>query len=230
MPKEITNNQLQNSLNKKLQQNNLDNVIFDTREKNTKVMKYIMDQWISPNFQKLPEWDYFFPQDDILIERKNVDDLNKSLTSWRLYNQVNSLTNTWKRIFLVIEWELGYGKLHYNWVLGAQISLSIKYNVSLIRTKNFLETVNLIVLMSEKIRKWGYWETVYYQQNTNAEYVKDPEIKILTSLPWCWITTASNILEYCGSIRNFVNMDSKELENIDWLWPKTIQKWKEILG
>jgi ERCC4-type nuclease len=54
--------------------------LIDTREKNSKVVKFLQSQGVELKFQALPVGDYYFPSEEILIERKAVSDLHKSLT------------------------------------------------------------------------------------------------------------------------------------------------------
>jgi len=120
--------------------------------------------------------------------------------------------------------------LHSNSLLWAQLSICFRYQIPTIRTKNYLETLNIILLILEKVKKWGYGELKqYFEKNIKAEYVKDPQVKLLTSLPNCGEKMAQKILEKFWSIKNFINAEDKQILEIDWLGPKTLEKWKEII-
>jgi ERCC4-type nuclease len=70
---------LLNSINRKLPKVDFSNLLIDTREKKTKPVKFLLSKGINLKFQKLPVGDYYFPSEEILIERKVVSDLHKSL-------------------------------------------------------------------------------------------------------------------------------------------------------
>ena len=74
-----TPQELLRSINRKLPKVDFSNLLIDTREKITKPVKFLLSKGINLKFQKLPVGDYYFPSEEILIERKVVSDLHKSL-------------------------------------------------------------------------------------------------------------------------------------------------------
>ena len=89
-----TQKELYNSVIKRLPKVDFGPMVVDTRERPSKVVKFLQSQGVELKFQPLPVGDYYFPQQDILIERKAVSDLHKSLTQGRLYKQVDGLIQT----------------------------------------------------------------------------------------------------------------------------------------
>jgi len=221
---------LLNSINRKLPKVDFSNLLIDTREKKTKPVKFLLSKGINLKFQKLPVGDYYFPSEEILIERKVVSDLHKSLEQWRLYKQTDFLAQSWKRVMILIEWELWYWKIHPNWILWAQLSLCFRYQIPILRSENYLETINILLLILEKIKKWWYEKSkMYYQHSVNAKYIDDPQMKILMSLPDCWPKVAESILKKFWSVKSFFNAKDKEILSIPWIWSKKLEKWRKVI-
>lgn len=176
-------------------------VICDIRERNTTIIKELMKKEVNLGFERLDVGDYIC-SDQVIIERKEVNDLVKSIIDKRLFTQAKILTESCSKPLIIIEGDLDLHKtsLHPNALTGALSSLVTDFRIPLIYTKNQKETAEMILAISKR-------EQLERKRRVSVGKRKGLGMKIqieetIASLPHVDHKIATRLLKHFGSIRN----------------------------
>ncbi len=176
-------------------------VICDIRERNTTIIKELMKKEVNLGFERLDVGDYIC-SDQVIIERKEVNDLVKSIIDKRLFTQAKVLTESCSKSLIIIEGDLDLHKtsLHPNALTGALSSLVTDFRIPLIYTKNQKETAEMILAIAKR-------EQLERKRRVSVGKRKGLGMKIqmeesIASLPHVDHKIATRLLKHFGSIRN----------------------------
>ena len=119
-------------------------IYVDYREKNSNMMRELDKINCKINVKTMTVGDYQIT-DDIIIERKTVEDFSKSITDKRLYQQAKELVNNCRKPLMIIEGENIYHTfLHPNAIRGALTAIAIDFRIPIIQTQNETDTAFMI--------------------------------------------------------------------------------------
>ncbi|MEA2071389.1 MAG: helicase-related protein [Asgard group archaeon] len=192
-------------------------IIIDTREKNSKVLMYLMKEGIKLDFQQMQTGDYIV-SDRIAVEYKKGEDLLASIIDGRLFDQIGLLTNAYQIPLLIIE-GFATGGIHPEAIAGALASLMIDFGISIIQTQSSEETAvilkRLAIREQKTKRRKAYIRTARKMGNPNEN-----AIQILSAFPGINRTIANRLLEEFSSVKKVVNTTQEELQKVNGLGEK----------
>lgn len=130
-------------------------IIIDFRERNSRLPALLSSCGFDVEFCELKVGDYII--NDVVIERKDVQDLAGSIIDKRIIKQLIELSQVQKK-FLFIEGNLDLSEerffgINSNAVRGFLLSIGLRYNVPIIFTKNFEESVKFMKVLANKKEK-----------------------------------------------------------------------------
>jgi len=189
-------------------------IIADYREKNCLVTSELFLLGIDVEFKNLKVGDYLIK--DAIIERKTVDDFISSMINKRLIRQLQELQQYENRLLLIegIEEKELYTEeknfgVNANAIRGFLLSISLKYKVPIIFSKDYKDSAKFIAILSKKIEK---------EPSLNAKKKvmnKKEQLQfILEGFPGIGPKSAKKILENFKTIKNVANASEEELEKI----------------
>jgi Fanconi anemia group M protein len=131
-------------------------VVVDTRELGSKVVKEMYAEGISVTTRRLEVADFILSE-RVAVERKEVGDFIKSIIDGRLFQQVISMKREYQSPVLIIEGEGLFQKtaMHEKAIYGALASLVADFNLPLIFTKDETETAHVLTAIAKREHKEG---------------------------------------------------------------------------
>jgi len=203
-------------------------VIVDSRERNSSVAKELNDRGVLTKIKQIEVGDYVLT-DDIVIERKTVDDFLQSIIDGRLYNQLNKMSSNYSSPMILVEGNqdelFTLRNIHRNAIIGTLTTIALKYRIPIIFTKNSAETAEYIYVTAKREQlKSG--SDIRLRVGRKGLTISEQQRFIVESLPSVGSTLAIALLEKFGSIDKIVNATEKDLQQVEKLGPK---KAKQII-
>ncbi|MEM2208060.1 MAG: ERCC4 domain-containing protein [Sulfolobales archaeon] len=196
-------------------------IYVDSREKESEVPKYLMELGVLVIFKQLAVGDYVIAE-DVIAERKTVNDLAKSVYDGRFFAQLSRLTRSAGRCFLIIEGnleKLKYITSNYKSVLAALYYSSIVDRIPVILTDDPKHTAEILKYLSIKLGESPHvLRAAMVSKNKPREaLLSDWQLYVISALPGVGIKTAERLLRKFGSVKKVFNASLAELASIEGL-------------
>jgi len=189
-------------------------IFVDNREKNCLVPSLLKSLNFDIEFKELKIGDYLV--NNIVIERKSIDDFLQSMISNRLVKQLKNLQKYKDRLLLIegIEEQEFYNDeksngIHANSIRGFLISIALKYKTPTIFTKNQKDTAKFISILAKRKEKESKLNVTKKALNK-----KEQMQFIIESFPGIGPKTAKKLLKNFKTIKNIINAPPKELKKL----------------
>ncbi|WOH38110.1 ERCC4 domain-containing protein [Thalassotalea fonticola] len=129
------------------------NIIADCREQASGILTTLeTNQEIQLDIKQLSLGDYII-DDWLLIERKSMADLIVSIISGRIFQQASRLAKSNYTTAFILEGraaDIENYHIHRHAVLGALVTVGLLYNISILRSSNKSETINLTIFQPKQ--------------------------------------------------------------------------------
>jgi DNA excision repair protein ERCC-4 len=182
-------------------------IIIDTRERNSLVPPELLAKGIKTEIKQLKVGDYII--NDLIIERKEINDLVHSIKNKRIFNQLNDLKKT-KNKLLIIEGNIYSQKsLSPNAIKGFILSTTTNYKIPIIFTSHPKETAQYLALLSGKTKK-EHSLNVAKKEMTHSQRQQF----ILESFEGIGPKTAQILIEKFQTLKNIFNQTENTLNPI----------------
>lgn len=190
-------------------------VIADDRESKNQVIKFLSDMKnVSVAVKRLSVGDYIV-DNQLVFERKTLNDFARSIVDGRLFNQAIRLANSKCRSVLILEGtskdltEIGVSR---EAMQGALITISLLLGIPVLRSKNPFESANLILYSSRQIKLIG--RKVSQRHGYKPKGKRKQQLFILQGLPGIGSERAVRLLNAFGSVEAVVTATSEELQSV----------------
>ncbi|HDD25833.1 MAG TPA: multidrug MFS transporter [Acidilobales archaeon] len=210
-------------------------VYVDDRERNSNVPELLKAMGVTVIFKKLNVGDYMV-SDEVIIERKRVDDLVKSVFDGRFFDQISRLVKEAQKPFLIVEGNLRQIKLitdRWKAIQAALLTALLKFNIQYFNTYNAKETAEVIKYLAERVSKpesRQYFAKVRALSKPKAvSDISEWQLFILQSLPYVGPKTAQKLLEKFGTVRAVFNASITELARVEGLNESKASRIVQIL-
>lgn len=202
-------------------------VSVDYREKGSLVMKELLKQGINIDLQQLDVGDFALSK-DLVIEYKTVKDFVDSIIDKRIIEQARNLSNIRKPVIIVEGEQNIYEqrRIHPNAIRGMIATLTLNFNISIITTKDYLDTTNYIKLLAE--REYDPESTRWTPHSAKPTTDKELQEYLVASLPGIGSRLAPFLLEEFKTIQNIVNANEEDLKNVDLIGKKKAKRLKDL--
>lgn len=187
-------------------------IIIDNREKNSLVASELNYLGCTTEFKHIEVGDYLIG--NVVIERKTVSDFISSMLNKRLLNQLENLKEFNEKLIIIEgieEQDLlnEESKLNPNAIRGFILSISLKYKVPIIQTKNYQDTAKYLCLLAKRQEK----ETSFFAKRKSSN-IKEQMQYIIESFPGIGPKTAKKLLKEYKTIKNILNTPQEDLEKL----------------
>ena len=178
-----------------------------------------------------------FPNADYLlssrvgVEFKSVHDFVESIIDGRLLQQVKNLKNNFERPLLIIEgMEDIYSvrNVHANAIRGALSAVAVDFGVPILYTKNTKDTAQMLKIIAKREQEETGVEFNVHPEKKNLS-IKEQQEYIISSLPGVGSVLSKPLLKHFKSVKNAVNAEQKELEEVEGIGKKKAEKIRDIL-
>ncbi len=199
-------------------------IVADYREK--EIISYLKTLGAKVTEQNLEVSD-FVCSEKVGIERKTHSDFVSSIIDGRIFEQAEKLKNSFERPIIIIE---GYSnrEINDNALKGAIAALLTDFGISLVSTKNSLDSAKMIYWIAKreqtekrvgvrfKVRKKSFDEKILKEQ-------------IVASLPGISNVLSKRLLEHFGTIEKIFCADEEELKKVKGIGKVLAKKIRKIL-
>ena len=205
-------------------------IFVDYREKGSGTIKELIDMEVDLKLDSLPTADYILSS-RVGVELKTVEDFIDSIIDGRLLQQIKSLKNNFERPLLVIEGlEDIYSvrNVHANAIRGMLAAITVSYGVPILYTKNFKDTASILNIIAKREQEDAGKDFSLHPQKRILS-IKEQQEYIISSLPGVGSALARPLLKYFKSVKNVMNAEQKELENVGKIGKKKAERIKDIV-
>ncbi len=193
-------------------------VYVDEREKSSGIPEILSSLGLTVIYKMLEVGDYVI-NDSIIIERKRVDDLVRSVFDGRFFEQVGRLTEVCEVPMLIVEGELEDVKqITSKWkaIEAALLTAIIKFGVIPYYTKDVRHTAEVIKYIAEKSGGERSFKSYFSKVvKPKSDDIREWQLYVVQSLPGVGVKTARKLLEKFGTLRAIFNASQSELSMIE---------------
>jgi ERCC4-related helicase len=216
-------NQFSNSNEKKEELEKPLTIYVDYREKSSSLLKELVKQNVDIKLKQLEVGDYLISS-QCVIEFKNVKDFVDSIVDGRIFEQLNSLTQYSKPIYLIqgIEDIYSIRNVNSSAIDGALATISTKYRVPIFFSKSEVQSARYILAIAKKEQIESENKFIFHHAKPQKNYLLQEYI--ISAFPNIGATLAENILTHFNTLDKFLNATKEELLQVKNLGEKTAEK------
>ncbi|MCS7108574.1 MAG: ERCC4 domain-containing protein [Sulfolobales archaeon] len=197
---------------------NMVKIYVDEREKSSGIPDILNRLGLTIIYKMLEVGDYVI-SDSLVIERKRVDDLVRSVFDGRFFEQMSKLSEVCEIPMIIVEGDLNdirYLTSKWKSIEGALLTAIINFGVIPYYTKDLRHTADVIRHVAEKFSNVSSFKS-YFRRTAKPkdEDVRSWQLYILQSLPGVGVKTAHKLLEKFSNVRSVFNASLSELSMIE---------------
>ena len=205
-------------------------VIADFRERNSGVIKALVESGVNVKLQQLAVSDYIL-SGRVGCEFKTKEDFVASLIDKRLLSQVKELKENFERPLLVLQGEedlYAIRNVHPNAIRGMLATIAVSYGIPILQTKDAKDTAALLTAIARREQEaekkdWGV------RLERKPLTTKEQQEFIIESLPGIGPVAARALLTQLKSVKAVMNADCPTLKEVDLLGPKKAEEIRRII-
>ena len=213
---------------KKPKEEKLPLVYADSREGNSKVIRYLSQMEMDVKIQSMAVGDYQV-SDEVAIERKTAKDFVSSMIDKRLFKQARELSEEFKRPLMILEGDDLYsGMVNPNAIRGTIASIALDFGISIIPTRDAQDTAAMIKRIAIREQS-GEKTNIQIRTDKKPVSLWEQQIFIVESLPSIGPVNAKNLLEHFGSVSQVFNASESELMEVEGIGKITAQSIRKVI-
>lgn len=200
-------------------------IIVDDREKNSSVPYELERLGVNVDYTHLEVGDYI-PLPDVVVERKSIRDMVRSIYDGRLFMQASQMLKHYSKALIIIEYDTRLEELVDNKlvVYGALASLALEFNIPLINSYSSSDTAYILLALARRRKEYN---KPMLKKIKKPDTLKEQQLALISSLPGIGEKLASKLLERFGSPIEVFNAKINELERI--IGYKRAERVKNVL-
>ena len=203
-------------------------VYADSREGNSKVIRYLSEMEIDVQVRSMAVGDYQV-SDEVVIERKTAKDFVDSIIDKRLFKQARELSEEFKRPLLILEGDDIYnGMIHPNAVRGTIAAIAIDFGISIIPTRNSQDTAAMIKRIAIREQN-GEKVNIQIRTDKKPTSLWEQQLFIIESLPNIGPVNAKSLLNHFGTVEKIINASESELQEVEGIGKKTAKNIRKVV-
>jgi Fanconi anemia group M protein len=203
-------------------------IVVDSRERNLPLIARLEELGGNVRFDTITSGDYVV-SGRIGVERKTMQDFEKSLIDGRLFNQALSLCNNYSIPILIIEGldtELRLGRKVF---LGAMAALSVDFGIRILKSYDEIETAELISLIAYRETK-GAAPEPSPKHGVKALTPAQFQAHVIGNLPGVGPKLSKSLLSHFGSIKEIANAEVGDLMEVEKIGKKKAEIIHRIIN
>ncbi|WP_339924528.1 ERCC4 domain-containing protein [uncultured Cyclobacterium sp.] len=186
--------------------------------------------------QRLMTGDYLFDR-DFLVERKTIPDFCQSIKDGRLFKQVKNLTNCQVPACLILEGKnQQFKKTDFSpqAIQSIQLSISLAFRLPILKTKNFHETVRLMLKCYIQLTKYRVKNFMFNPRTSVFKKKSNPllaqRIHILEGFPGIGTDRAERLLKKFGNLHAVFTAEDADFLKLPGFGKKTVDQLRDVLN
>lgn len=206
-------------------------IVVDDRERSSPVIRHLRSRSdVLVTVRRLSVGDYLI-DDRLLVERKTVSDFGASLKDGRLFRQAYRLMrDTHPRVCLVLEG----GSSDLRWVglsraalQGAMLTLTLSFDVPVLRSLSDAETARVILIAAEQLRSRK--GPVLRGRRPSVSDLRHLQQLMLQAVPEIGPVKSTALLERFGAPAEIASASMEDLVEVPGIGPRTAERLHEAL-
>ena len=203
-------------------------VYADSREGNSKVIRYLSQMEMDVKVHSMAVADYQV-SDEVAIERKTAKDFVSSMIDKRLFKQARELSEEFKRPLMILEGDDLYsGMVNPNAIRGTIASIALDFGISIIPTRDAQDTAAMIKRIAIREQS-GEKTNIQIRTDKKPVSLWEQQLFIVESLPAIGPVNAKNLLEHFGSVEKVFNASENELMEVEGIGKITAQSIRKVI-
>ncbi len=206
-------------------------VWVDSREGKSSIASILEEKNAMVKVRTLEVGDFML-SDDVIVERKTVEDFLSSMVDGRLFNQLVLLSSNCNSPLLLLEGSIedlfALRDIHENAIRGALISIATNYRVPIIFTRDINETAQYLITIAKR-EQLAKDKDIRLRVGRKGLTLAEQQRFIVESFPSIGPTLAKALLGKFGSIKSIVEADEKKLREVEKMGPKKAKKIIDVL-
>ncbi len=159
----------------------------------------------------------------LVIERKTLFDLERSIVDQRLFSQALRLARIRDRgciPLIVLEGRIAEGAVSREAVQGALVTLTLIFGLPVLRSWDVEETARLCLYAGRQLRGAATGEGIV-RGGYRPRKKRRRQLYILQGLPGIGPERAARLLDRFGSVEAAISASESELAEVEWVGPGT---------
>jgi Fanconi anemia group M protein len=218
----------QPTLNDFKQKNKIE-IIADSREKGTGILKELVNLGIDVETKNLHSADYVI--NNIGIELKTKEDFLESIIDKRLLNQLIELKNNFEKQLIIIqgiEDIYSLRRIHPNAIRGMLATIALSYNIPIIYTKNPQDTAALLLTIAKREQDTDKKDFAIRQEKKPLT-LKEQQEYIIESLPGVGPLLAKSLLKKFKSVKKIINAKEDKLQKVEKIGKTKAREIRKVI-
>lgn len=207
-------------------------IFVDSREQASNVVRELSKyENVSIKVKQLEIGDYVL-SDEVIVERKTIEDFLTSMLDGRLFSQLIDLSANCKKPLMIVEGNkqelFSLRNIHENAIKGALSSILLDYQIPILFSDSVKETVSYLYLIAKR-EQLGKGKEI--RLRVGRKGLSQPELQqfVVESLPSIGPTLAKNLLKKFGSIKKLFNADEKKLMKTEKIGEKKAKEIRKLI-
>ena len=164
------------------------------------------------------------------IERKTINDFLNSIIDKRILQQLIYLKENFTIPLLIIEGAENIYEIrnfHPNAIRGMLATIAIDYQIPIISTRNYRDTVAFINIIAKRLEKPKRLFSLLKKRKPLT--LKEQQELIIESFPGIGPNIAKNLLKKFGSVKRIVDASEESLKKVEKIGKKKAKEIKKII-
>lgn len=205
-------------------------IVVDYRERSSRVIHSLEQSGQAQlSFEQMKLGDY--QTAGWLFERKTLLDFAASVIDGRLFSQAYRLAESKQSCAIILEGtsqDLAAIRVHRNALQGAIVSLTLIYQLPILRSRGPEETAQLLLFAGHQLcRSESDWAQ---RTGPRPKRLRKLQLYVLEGLPGIGPQKAAALLDHFGTVRAAMTAPKKELCRIRGIHHLTAAKIERVLG
>ena len=172
--------------------------------------------------------DFILSDSRVVIERKTHSDFISSIIDGRVFEQVKLMKDNFSNPVIIIEGSSNR-YINENALRAAIASLITNFNISILNTKNSLDTAKTIYWIARKEQEENK-HSVSIKVGKKPKEMHKLQERMICSLPSINSVMSKRLLEHFGTVEKVFIADEKELRKVKGIGKKLANKIRKILS
>jgi Fanconi anemia group M protein len=232
LSKEAKKMESQTTLNSFSGQKDFMLIFVDSREQASNAVRELSKfENVVIKVKQLELGDYVL-SDEVIVERKTVEDFLNSMLDGRLFSQLINLSANCKKPLMIIEGDkkelFTLRNIHENAIKGALSSILLDYQVPILFSDSVQETVSFLYLIAKR-EQLGKGKEIRLRVGRKGLTENELQQFVVESLPSVGPTLAKNLLRKFGSVKKIFNADEKKLMKTEMIGEKKAKEIRKLI-
>jgi Fanconi anemia group M protein len=207
-------------------------IFVDSREQSSNAVRELSKlENVVVKVKQLELGDYVL-SDEVIVERKTVEDFLTSLLDGRLFSQLIDLSANCKKPLMIVEGKKQdlfiLRNIHENAIKGALASILLDYQVPILFTDSVKETVSFLYLIAKR-EQLGKEREIRLRVGRKGLSQEELQQFVVESLPSIGPTLAKNLLRKFGSIKKIFNANERQLMKTEMIGEKKAKEIRKLI-